>query len=249
MKKLSLALTLGIVAMLLIALPVFMPEPVSAMTGSGTEEDPFIIYGVTDLQNMANNLTAYYELANDIDASQTSTWNGGSGFIPVGTFTGHLDGNYYKIVGLYMNWANNDTYRYGGLFSSLGTGASVSNLRIIDAYIRIYKCEVGGTNQVYAGVLCGQMYQSDAQVIRVYTSGECYAYLCSNTHTFVEAGGLIGRIYGGSPTISQCAANVYTYADSVDGGGTYTNAAAYAGGLIGRIEQGAGCSACFPVSD
>ena len=37
------------------------------MTGSGTELDPYIIHDINDLQAMKNDLTAYYELANDTE--------------------------------------------------------------------------------------------------------------------------------------------------------------------------------------
>ena len=40
------------------------------MTGSGTLADPYVIWDVNDLQAMKDNLNAYYELANDIDASR-----------------------------------------------------------------------------------------------------------------------------------------------------------------------------------
>lgn len=58
------------------------------MTGSGTAGDPYIIYDVNDLQAMKDDLTAYYELANNIDASATSGWNGGKGFEPIGCGAG-----------------------------------------------------------------------------------------------------------------------------------------------------------------
>lgn len=54
------------------------------MTGSGTQADPYIIENVTDLQNIENDLTAYYELGGNIDASATSGWNGGKGFVSLG---------------------------------------------------------------------------------------------------------------------------------------------------------------------
>jgi hypothetical protein len=63
------------------------------MTGSGTVGDPYIIYDVVDLQAMINDLTAYYELANDIDASATAGWNGGLGFEPVGA----VGGSHYLV--------------------------------------------------------------------------------------------------------------------------------------------------------
>lgn len=54
------------------------------MTGSGTLADPYIIENVTDLQAMKDNLTAYYELGQNIDASATSGWNANAGFEPIG---------------------------------------------------------------------------------------------------------------------------------------------------------------------
>jgi len=43
------------------------------------------IYNVYDLQNIKNDLSGDYELANDIDASVTQSWNGGLGFEPLGS--------------------------------------------------------------------------------------------------------------------------------------------------------------------
>jgi len=50
---------------------------------AGESEGLTYIYNVNDLQNMNNNLTENYELANDIDASATQTMDGGRGFLPV----------------------------------------------------------------------------------------------------------------------------------------------------------------------
>lgn len=67
----------------------------AGMTGSGTAASPFLITNATQLQAMRQNLSAHYALANDIDASNTSGWNGGKGFAPVGNastpFTGTFD--------------------------------------------------------------------------------------------------------------------------------------------------------------
>ena len=56
------------------------------MTGSGAIEDPYIIYDVGDLQAMEDHLDAYYELANNVDASGTAGWNAGLGFMPIGYY-------------------------------------------------------------------------------------------------------------------------------------------------------------------
>ena len=78
------------------------------MLGSGTLGDPYIIQDVTDLQNMNLDLAAHYVLGNDIDASETLTWNDGEGFVPIGNFvdgpfTGSIDGAGYTISNLYEN--------------------------------------------------------------------------------------------------------------------------------------------------
>jgi hypothetical protein len=78
--------------------------------GAGTEADPYQITNVDQLQEANSYLTSSYVLMNDIDASETSTWNlSGTtylGFLPIGTsspFLGSFDGGGYKITGLYSN--------------------------------------------------------------------------------------------------------------------------------------------------
>ena len=98
----------------LFILPGLYLSLLSAFSGSGagTEGDPYLITTLSQLQEMKNDLTAYYKLSNDIDASATSTWNdngegGYYGFEPIGTestpFQGGLDGNYHVISDLYIN--------------------------------------------------------------------------------------------------------------------------------------------------
>jgi len=55
------------------------------MTGSGTLLDPYVIWDVNDVQDMALDLTAYYELGQDIDAAATTGWNWDAG---LGIFKG-----------------------------------------------------------------------------------------------------------------------------------------------------------------
>jgi hypothetical protein len=61
---------------------------------------------------MKTGLSNSYKLNNNIDASVTSVWNTGSGFIPVGTtniagaFSGIFDGCGYTINNLFINSNN-----------------------------------------------------------------------------------------------------------------------------------------------
>lgn len=93
------------------------------MTGSGSQNDPYIIENVTDLQNVENDLAAYYELGGNIDASATSGWNGGLGFLPLGIaadFTGFLDGKGYFIDSLFED-DTSGTYGMGLFQVNAGT--------------------------------------------------------------------------------------------------------------------------------
>ena len=123
-------------------IPFATPQPVSALTGSGTAEDPYMIYDVDDLQDMNLDLDAYYELASDIDASATATWNWHAGrgvyqgFAPVSPFNGHLDGNGYEITGLHINRAYSTT-AHVGLFGRTTGAATISHVRILDAGITV----------------------------------------------------------------------------------------------------------------
>ncbi|MFW6064234.1 MAG: GLUG motif-containing protein [Candidatus Natronoplasma sp.] len=104
--------------------------------GDGTFSDPNMIYDVQDLQDMKNDLTGHYALANDIDASETSGWNGGDGFEPIGSetdrFEGSLDGHSHTINALYIDRTDTD---HIGLFGFTNTSASISNVSLENAHI------------------------------------------------------------------------------------------------------------------
>jgi hypothetical protein len=77
--------------------------------GDGTEENPYEVSNLDQLQCMASKDSDTrrfddFVQVSDIDASETSSWNFGSGFkpVPVGAsdFEGHFDGNGYNISGL-----------------------------------------------------------------------------------------------------------------------------------------------------
>ena len=86
---------------------------------------PIPISNIETLQKIGTSwrypLSGHYVLTQDIDASETATWNEGAGFIPIGIpvdyrgidseewyenigeFSGTLDGREYTIQNLYMN--------------------------------------------------------------------------------------------------------------------------------------------------
>ncbi len=205
------------------------------MTGSGTLLDPYVIWDVNDLQDMDLDLTAYYELGQDIDALATVGWNLGAGFIPIGVggvgFTGQLDGKGFTISDLFIN--RNATYQ--ALFGAIEGGAVLQNILMIgvditsnDDYVAalvgymedgtVTDCSSTGTidGDDYVGGLIGQMVAG--------TVSGCYS-TCDVTALDDYAGGLIGYITAGA--ISECYATGDVVGDDFIGGFTgYTQAGA-----------------------
>lgn len=166
------------------------------------------IADVNDLQDMNNDLTATYWLSNDIDALATVGWNGGAGFVPIGTavnpFTGTLNGKNHTISNLYIN---RPLEHYMGLFGYT-SGSTIRNLTLENFDI---------TGDWGIGALIGRAdvvgsIISDVRIINATLEGDDYI------------GGLIGLSDDGCE-INRCSST----------GGIIANTliAAYAGGLVG----------------
>ncbi|MEQ8577846.1 MAG: BspA family leucine-rich repeat surface protein [Balneola sp.] len=199
---------------------------VSFAGGDGSQGDPYQITTAEQLQEISNNLTDYFILTQNIDASGTSSWNSGAGFDPIGAgapFTGNLDGQGYKITSLFINRSTNSnvalfaTIGEGGVVDSLGidqgdiTGASNTAGLAGENYGTItnsyYNGSVTGSSQV--GGLVGQ---NGGDITASYSTG-------SVTATGSDIGGLVGN--HNLKTISKSYST-----SSVNGGDN-------AGGLVG----------------
>jgi len=86
-----------------------------------------------ELQDMKNDLSGNYYLANDIDCSDTVNWNSGAGFEPIGNssnpFTGTFDGGGHKITNLYINRPSTNNV---GLFGRTGSGSEIKDVGLED---------------------------------------------------------------------------------------------------------------------
>ncbi len=150
------------------------------LSGTGTEQNPYIITSVDELNAMRQNMAAHYILDNDLDLTASVAWNRGRGWIPVGsfgsTFSGTFDGNGKTIKRLTANNPN-----YGGI-SFLGNtnGARISNLILEKVEIH------GGWN---SGGLVGIAAQG-SQVENVTVTG-------SIVGNYINTGGILGNAYNG----------------------------------------------------
>ncbi|MBA7542343.1 hypothetical protein ES705_34664 [subsurface metagenome] len=242
------------------------------MTGSGTLLDPYVIWDVNDLQAMENDLTAYYELANDIDASATVGWNGGLGFDPVGNrggsppdplrFSGYFNGKGHIISDLFIN---RPLERFVGLFgiTAYGVTGYIRNVGIVD-------CNITGQREV--GALVGfhewMIADTDGVISNCYSTGsitgdrwliggllgyngalveDCYSTcdltISSVTSDITQNGGLIG--YNDNKVVRRCYAT-----GDITVNGANAKDISMIGGLVGMNGNGHGLiSQCFATGN
>jgi len=102
---------------------ILLPAVVTAFSGSGsgTEEDPYVITDWHELNEVRDDLSAYYELGNNLDEDTDGydDYNTGEGWKPIGDsdneFNGTFDGQNYIISDLYINRPEEDNV---GLFGN-----------------------------------------------------------------------------------------------------------------------------------
>ena len=197
--------------------------------------DFFLMKSLTDLLQLNNAAKSggYFALANSLDASATSGWNGGLGYDPAlmgSSFQGTINGLGNSISNLSINRPNQD---YVGLIGQ-STNATISNLSVAGT--------VAGNNSV--GLIAGKaaggvLYNVDSNGSVTGTGnfigglvGELNggtltdSYSISTVSGVSNVGGVIGRSIG-----SSSISNVYS-TGNVLGTGFYT------GGLVGYMSGG-----------
>ncbi|MBR3088715.1 MAG: Ig-like domain-containing protein [Prevotella sp.] len=238
-------------------------------SGSGTIDDPYLIFNETQLSQMANFLNqdgVVFRLMKDLDLTDWIDQNSPSqGWQPIGVetspFKGKLIGNNKTISGVFIK---RQSASYVGFFGNMD-GATVSDLTIKGSSIK--------GNQ-YVGIFTGKASNTTLTNINVEMTGSVTGETCvgglagqvtESTMTNLTAnvtggvsgssqvGGLIGDIYSSSITTFSVAANVS--GSQIIGGafgsvndGTFTsgtitgNVSATDGKVGGVIATANGCS-------
>ncbi|WP_139214787.1 beta strand repeat-containing protein [Pelosinus propionicus] len=170
------------------------------------------------LQNIGSNLAGNYVLGIDIDASSTSSWNSGAGFVPIGTygnaFTGTFDGLGHTVSALTINLSSSDAVVYAGLFGYTGSGATLRNVGLWGGSVS----SSAAASSSYVGGLVG--FNNGGSITNSYSSGSV-----SSSSYYSYAGGLVGDNNSGTITNSYSTGSVSSssyYSYSI------------AGGLVGR---------------
>ena len=201
--------------------------------GDGTKNNPYIIYNAYQLNNIRNNLNAYYKLGTNIDLSQFSNW------IPIGSsdapFTGKLDGCGFCISGLTITSCN---YLHLGLFGYCNENAILSNINISDANINmvlsddtivgtIAGANLGHTNTCSAtGEINIKMGTTSYLVIGGISGKGSRIDKCTNrvnininSNGGVSCGGIAGSLGYISHSLNYAKININSYMGEVRGGG------------------------------
>ena len=220
--------------------------------GQGSSNNPFRVSTCDQLQSIAEDTSAHYALENDIDCSATATWNTNTGFVPISSFGGVLDGRNFTISGLHASPASGNagllanltgavknlklTAEYisghsasGGLAGSITNGATVTNVSVSG--------DITGGNSV--GGLIG--YAENSTISRSSATGTV-------TSTVAWAGGLIG--YDANTSVDNSFANTTITGNNtsggltgsiyVDSGNTVTIENSYTAGSITDLNGKAG---------
>ena len=206
-----------VVMVLIIINSVF---PVGAVSGKGTENNPFRIGTAEELLLLADFPDCYFELESDIEL--TGTWT------PIEDFSGHFDGKGHTItVKAYKNVAN------CGFFGTLS--GIVENLIICGNDINLSPYDDKSNIGVIAGVCSGAI-----QGCKV-TGKITFSASFRNT---INAGGICGNLIGmikqcmNEATVSLVHKNNYPY----DGDVRY-------GGIVYKNEEGSVVSDCINLDD
>ena len=203
--------------------------------GTGIAADPYQISTLDELWRLSDTLDdwaadIHFSLTNDIDASDTSTWNGGLGFSPIGSifnrFQGAFDGQGFIISDLAINRPAQEDV---GLFGFTGTGSSINNIGIDGGTIAggfYVGGLVGSSNSTITScfstaTVSGQSNYIGGLVGYKYTGSINASYALGAVSGSSFVGGLVGSQGGG--TIDACYSAGAVSAPSSVGGLVGTN--------------------------
>ncbi len=162
--------------LLVMLLTAVLALTINAMSGSGTENDPYLIETKNDFASIQSNLSAHYKLMNDLELSSQS------GAIIEAEFKGVFDGNGHKIELNITAPTNNSSDTLDALFA-LSSGV-IKNLTVTGS--------VTGSNKV-AGIV--------AKLISSGNIDNCVNY--ATIYGRKNVGGIAGVLFD-TATITNC---------------------------------------------
>jgi len=230
----------------------------TAMAGTGTAIDPYIITDADQLNSVRNKLGSSYKLGNDIDLSSYSNWE------PIGSsssiyFYGRFDGAGHTITGLTINRTDMDNV---GLFGWVGSSGKIENVKLVNVNVTGRSTVGGLVGRNYGGSISYSSVSGNVASSGNYLGGlvgdnygkigKSFSSATVKGSTYYYVGGLSGYANNGSSIENSYATGAVTGTGSVGGllGGNFKGQTinSYAtgkvsgtgstGGLIGSNNSG-----------
>ncbi|MBN1602695.1 MAG: hypothetical protein JW915_13890 [Chitinispirillaceae bacterium] len=192
--------------------------------GNGSQEKPYQIATVEQLNNVRNHLNAHFILTANLDFMSTP-YRKLDGWVPIGNndrkFYGGFNGNNYKIANLFIKRESENCI---GLFGDCNAAYIIK--------LHLENCDITGNEDV--GAIAGKLW--NGSMIDM-CSAEGWVSGSNNT------GGIAGSGIFMGPSISNCFSNVIVSGYSHSGGivGVAKNCTikhCYARGQVSGIESG-----------
>ena len=227
-------------------------------SGSGTENDPYLILNpiqLNQLRNFLNKSDVYFKLMANIDLTDyLEDENPSQGWQPVGNspsaaFKGILDGNGKTISGLWINRGKNDYIGFFGYTS----GATIKNLKITSNTI-VGKDNVGGLsgysgNSTFSNISFSGKIQGVSNVGgAIGGSGDKLIMTDITANVEVNASGdYVGGLIGKNDAYSNLAVSGCHVNSSNISGNNYVGGAC--GGNVGVHDDSNQLSSCYIYAD
>ncbi len=204
----------------------------SALIGTGTEFDPYLITSENDLAHVAKQVNdgvthyegKFFKLTTDLDLGEKD-WTP-IGAVSANYFGGTFDGDGHTIRGLKVKTdANNSKALYGGVFGR-STDATFKNLTVEGGFVNSAKYTGAIVGAAYCTVGTGESAIINCHAINVEVCG-------------LHVGGIVGRTStkeankGQIKIIGCSATNVTVNRCTPDDFPSVSNSNHYAGGIIG----------------
>lgn len=198
---------------------VTLAEKKLSTTDKGdTDSSPIMLYEASDFSRIANDLTAYYKLANDIDmvsGKDKTEWTPLFSSSSSSAFTGTFDGDGHTI----SNFKQTSSTTYYGFFGYLSSKATIKNVSFDNVEIKATRY-----SDTYLGVIAGYLSRN-VNVNNVHVTNASITLNTSASQTKTHyAGGFTGYNEGATITNSSVDSTVITVTSSM-----YS----YVGGFIG----------------
>ena len=223
----------------------------SLRSGSGTQEDPYLIGSARDFlmflddlreNELTNGRDVWFKQTADITLMDQSSTKPGRGYYGY-SFAGHYDGGGYALKEMYYRGAENpESDARIGIFPSLLDGATVSNLTISGVNISSTYSDTGTLAGTVAGTVSISGIKMTGNVISdkatnvgafigrmekgIFTATDIK--LCGSVEGYKNVGGIIGNVENGNAEFTGITTPETHY---------YIEGHECVGGVVGNINN------------